>query len=174
MTNVRTILVATDFSDASAVALAYGRELAHALGRTLHVLHVVGNVVAGAVGVDGYTTDYVALQREVEEGARRYLDAIVTEDDRRTLAAKTIVMTSSAPAPSIVSYAKDAGVDLVIVGAHGRGGLEPLAIGSVAERVIRLAPCPVLTVRPPAHQRPLAGSSGVGARVAMARASTLG
>jgi nucleotide-binding universal stress UspA family protein len=156
MANAKTILVATDFSEASAAALAYGRELAHALGSTLHVLHVVGNVVAGAVGIEGYTTDYVALQREVEDGARKHLDTIVTEDDRRALAAKTIVLTSNTPAQSIVSYAKDAGIDLVIVGTHGRGGNEHFAIGSVAERVVRLAPCPVLTVRYPANQRMLA------------------
>jgi nucleotide-binding universal stress UspA family protein len=154
MVSVKTILVATDFSEASAAALAYGRELAHALGSSLHVLHVVGNVVAGAVvGIEGYTTDYVTLQREVEHGARKHLETIVTEDDRRALAAKTIVLTSNTPAQSIVSYAKDAGIDLVIVGTHGRGGIEHFAIGSVAERVVRLAPCPVLTIRHPAHQR---------------------
>jgi nucleotide-binding universal stress UspA family protein len=129
-----------------------GRELARALGSSLHVLHVVGNVVAGAVGIEGYTTDYVALQREVEDAARKHLDALVTEDDRRALAAKTVVLASNRPAQSIASYAKEAGIDLVIVGTRGRDGIERFAIGSVAERVVRLAPCPVLTVRHPADQ----------------------
>jgi nucleotide-binding universal stress UspA family protein len=100
----------------------------------------------------GYTTDFVALQREVEEAARRQLDAAVTQEDRRALAAKAITLTSNSPASSIVSYAKDAHVDLVLVGAHGRGGVAHLLMGSVAERVVRTAPCPVLTVRHPEHE----------------------
>jgi nucleotide-binding universal stress UspA family protein len=151
MTTPKIILAATDFSENSKAALAYARELAYALGSTLHVLHVAGNVVASAIGVEGYTTDFIALQREIEDSARRQLDALVTEDDRRTLAAKPIVLTSNAPAQSIVSYAKDAGVDLVVVGAHGRSPMAHLLMGSVAERVVRLASCPVLTVRHPGH-----------------------
>jgi nucleotide-binding universal stress UspA family protein len=165
MANVKTILVATDFSQASDAALAYGRELAHTLGSTLHVLHVVGNVVADAVGIEGYTADYVALQREIEDGARRHLNTIVTEEDRRALAAKAIVLTSSTPAQSIVSYAKDAGIDLVIVGTHGRGGNEHFAIGTVAERVVHLARCPVLMVRQPSYQRMLAEARQTAAQV---------
>jgi len=75
------------------------------------------------------------------------------------------VLTSNAPAQSIVSYAKDASTDLVIVGTDGRGGIEHFAIGSVAERVVRLAPCPVLTVRHPAHQRMLAEARQIAAGV---------
>jgi nucleotide-binding universal stress UspA family protein len=120
MITLKNILVATDFSEVSEAALAYGRQIAHAFGATLHVVHVVGNVVAGAIGIEGYTTDFLALQREVEEAARKQLDAVVTEADRRTLAAKTITLTSNAPAQSIASYAKDAHIDLVVVGTHGR------------------------------------------------------
>jgi nucleotide-binding universal stress UspA family protein len=147
MMTLKNIVVATDFSEASEAALAYGRDLARAFGATLHVLHVAGNVIAAAIGVEGYTTDFVALQREVEESARKHLDALVTEQDRQILTAKTIVLTSNSPAQSIVSYAKDAHIDLVIVGTHGRGGMAHLLMGSVAERVVRTAPCAVLTVR---------------------------
>jgi nucleotide-binding universal stress UspA family protein len=147
MATIKTILVATDFSEASEAALAYGRELARTLGSTLHVLHVAANVMAEAVGIEGYTADYVALQGKVEDGARRQLNTIVTDEDRRALAAKAIMLTSSAPAQSIASYAADAGVDLIVVGMHGRGGLEHVGLGSVAERVVRVAPCSVLVVR---------------------------
>jgi nucleotide-binding universal stress UspA family protein len=150
MMTLKNILVATDFCEESQAALVYARELAHAFGGTLHVLHVSWNVVATAIGVEGYTPDFTRLQREVEETARKQLDAIVTEEDRRTLAAKAIVLTSNEPAQAIVSYARDAHVDLVVVGTHGRGGMAHLLMGSVAERVVRTAPCPVLAVRGPA------------------------
>ena len=151
MMTIKNILVATDFSDTSAAALTYARELAHAFNGTLHVLHVTGNVVAEAIGIEGYTVDWVALQQEVDDAARKELDRIVTEDDRRALAAKSIVVTSNSPAQAIVSYANDADVDLIVVGTHGRGAMAHLFMGSVAERVVRTAPCPVLTVRPAAH-----------------------
>jgi nucleotide-binding universal stress UspA family protein len=149
MITLKNVLVATDFSEVSEAALAYGRQIARAFGAQLHVLHVVGNVVAGVNGIEIYPTDFVAIQQEVEEGARAQLQAVVTEEDRRTLFAKTIVVTSNAAAQSIVSYAKDANIDLVVVGTHGRGGMAHLLMGSVAERVVRTAPCPVLTVRHP-------------------------
>lgn len=152
MITVKNILVATDFSEPSESAVAFARQLAQAFGSTLHVLHVVGNVVADAIGVEGYTTDFAALQREVEEAARRHVNAVITDEDRRTLAAQAIVLTSSSPAQSIVSYAKDAHIDLVVVGTHGHGGASPLLMGSVAERVVHLATCPVLTVRHPLRE----------------------
>jgi universal stress protein A len=148
---LKNILVATDFSEVSEAAVLYARQLAHAFSATLHVLHVTGNVIAGAIGVEGYTTDWISLQSEVDRAARQHLDPLVTEEDRRTLAAKTIVLTSNSPAQSIVSYANDNHVDLVVVGTHGRGGMAHMLMGSVAERVVRTAPCPVLTVRQPAY-----------------------
>ena len=78
---------------------------------------------------------------------RKQLDRIVTEEDRQMLAAKIIVMMSNNAAQAITSYANDAQVDLIVVGTHGRGGMAHLFMGSVAERVVRTAPCPVLTVR---------------------------
>jgi nucleotide-binding universal stress UspA family protein len=145
------VLVATDFGDSSRAALAYARHIAGAFGSTLHVLHVAGNVVAEAVGVEGYTTDYLALQREVEEAARSELQALITEADRRTLSARTEVLTADAPAQAIVAFARKIPADLIVIGTHGRRQAVDSAIGSVAERVARTAPCPVLTVRPTAR-----------------------
>lgn len=144
---LKNILVATDFSEPSEAALAYARQLAHAFGGTLHVLHVVGNVVNAAIGLDGYTTDFGVLQSEVEQAAGKQLEATITEEDRRTLGAKTVLQTSNAPAHAIVTYARDANIDLIVLGTHGRGGMAHMLLGSVAERVVRTAPCPVLTVR---------------------------
>jgi nucleotide-binding universal stress UspA family protein len=163
MLTVKNVLVATDFSEASNSAVVFARQLARAFGSRLHVLHVVGSVVAGAIGVEGYTTDFAALQREVEAAARRHLDAVITDEDRRTLAAQAIVLTSTAAAQSIVSYAKDAHVDLVIVGTHGGGGTSPQLLGSVAERVVRMAACPVLVVKHPVEVSSIEDASQVAA-----------
>ena len=60
--------------------------------------------------------------------------------------------TEASPSAAIVFYARDAAIDLIVIGTHGRGAIAQLLIGSVAERVVRLAPCPVLTVRNPEHE----------------------
>jgi nucleotide-binding universal stress UspA family protein len=102
--------------------------------------------------MDSYTADLVSLQHELEQSARRQLDALVGDEDRRLLSAKTVIQTSSSAAAAIVDYAKDARIDLIVLGTHGRGGMTHLLMGSVAERVVRTAPCPVLTVRTPEHE----------------------
>jgi nucleotide-binding universal stress UspA family protein len=146
MTAIKNVLIATDFSEPSIEALAYGRQLAHAFSSRLHILHVTGDIAASA-GTEMYGLDVIAMQQEVDAAARRQLDAIVTPDDRRTLDVETVLRTSNSPAQQIVAYARDASIDLIVLGTHGRGGMAHLLLGSVAERVVRTAPCPVLTVR---------------------------
>lgn len=152
MITLKNVLVATDFGEASGTALAYGRDLARTFGATLHVLHVVDDVPAKAISAEGYAVDFSALQREIEKSARKRLDSVVRDDDRRELGAKAILRTSTTPALAIASYAKEANIDLIVMGTHGRGGMAHLFLGSVAERVVRTGPCPVLTVRHPEHE----------------------
>ena len=152
MITLENVLVATDFGDASGTALAYGRDLARTFGARLHVLHVVDDVRARALGSEGYTVDLTDAQRAMEKSAREQLDAIVLDDDRRELRANVVLRTSTTTALAIVSYAQDAKIDLIVMGTQGRGGLAHLFMGSVAERVVRTAPCPVLTVRHPEHE----------------------
>ena len=151
MIAIKNILVPTDFGEPSNAALEYGRQLARALGATLHVLHIVRNVAAEPVGVEGFTTDYGALQREAEEAARTQLGAVVAAEDWRSIAVKTMTITSNTPAPAIVSYAEGAHADLVVVGT--RVGADPAhhATGSIAEAVLQTAPCPVLFFRQPQY-----------------------
>lgn len=143
---LKNVLVATDFSDASDTALDYGRHFARAFGATLHVVHVVENVMA-RFAADAYPVVLPDLQKEIEEAGQKRLRASLTDEDFTQLHAVAAVRTSAAPASAIVEYAKDSAADLVIMGTHGRGGVAHLLMGSVAERVVRLAPCPVLTVR---------------------------
>jgi nucleotide-binding universal stress UspA family protein len=152
MIALKNVLVTTDFGDASDTALTYGRDLARTFGATLHVLHVLDDVPGRAIGAEGYAVDFSDLQRGLEKAARTRLDAVVAEDDRRELGAKAVLRTSTTPALAIVAYAKEAGIDLIVIGTHGRGGLAHFFMGSVAERVVRTAPCPVLTVRHPEHE----------------------
>jgi nucleotide-binding universal stress UspA family protein len=147
------VLVATDFSEPSDAALAYGRELAFTFGAQLVIAHVAENTLTrGFGGGDGFVAVDPALQRSVEAGARRQLESLISDEDREQLYAAAVVLTSNTPAHAITEYAKEAAVDLIVLGTHGRGAVAQLLMGSVAERVVRTAPCPVLTVRHPEHE----------------------
>jgi nucleotide-binding universal stress UspA family protein len=150
MIALKNILVATDFGEASDAALAYGRELARTFGATLHVLHVADDVYV-RLGGDAYVGVLPDLQRDVEETARKRLDALLVDNDSTPLSVKRAVLTSSSSAAAVVQYATDMSIDLIVVGTHGRGAVAHLLMGSVAERVVRTAPCPVLTVRQHGH-----------------------
>jgi nucleotide-binding universal stress UspA family protein len=145
---MNNILVATDFGTAADSALRYGRELASRFGATLHVLHVAENVYVTSFGADTYATVVPEMQQEAENEARGHLRDVVNLRCGG-LPVTTKVLTSTVPAHAIVDYAREAGIDLIVLGTHGRDGLAHLMMGSVAERVVRLAPCPVLTVRHP-------------------------
>lgn len=149
---LKRILVATDFGEASEAALTYGRALARAFDSTLTVMHVAENVLSRSVGVEGYVGAFPDLQANVEQAATARLAALLGDDDKRELGATTVLRTSNAPAWAIVNYAQEANTDLIIVGTHGRGPITHLLMGSVAERVARTAPCPVLTVKHPEHE----------------------
>src|SRR5262249_1142162 len=138
--------------EAAEVALAYGRELARSFGATIDVLHVADNVLARGLSTEGFIASHPELQRELEEAAKQALAAFVTDEDRTGLGARSIVRASSSPALAIVEYARRNDIDLIIMGTHGRGPMAHLIMGSVAERVVRTAPCPVLTVHHPEHE----------------------
>jgi nucleotide-binding universal stress UspA family protein len=151
MIAIKNILVATDFGAASGTALRYGRALAAQFSARLHVLHVTENLHLAASSGYGYTSLPYRLQQELESAARKQTDALLTEEDRRALGAIAVTMTDNSPAAAIAEYARGNDIDLVLVGTHGRGGFSHLLMGSVAERVVRTAPCPVLTVRDRQH-----------------------
>jgi universal stress protein A len=144
MIALKNILVATDFSEPSAVALNYGRDLARTFHARLHVLHVVEDVLmhygpdAGLIGED--------LQANLEKVGWRDLEKEITVDDRRTMEVVPAVRSYVGIASGIVDYARTNAIDLIICGTHGRGAITHMLMGSVAERVVRIAPCPVLTV----------------------------
>jgi nucleotide-binding universal stress UspA family protein len=133
------ILVATDFSAPSEAALVYGRALADKFDAALHLIYVADNLFLHAV---------VSDRRSLEHAAMRRLQDRLTEADR-VRGAVAVVEHSNEPANEILQYAKSANMDLIVMGTHGRTGLGRFVLGSVAEAVVRTAPCPVLTVRSP-------------------------
>ena len=131
------ILVPTDFSAPSEAALTYGRELANRFDAALYVIHITENPFLRAV---------VGDRRSLEEAALRWLQGRLTDDDRRR-GAIAAVEQSDEPASEILRYAKSADIDLIVMGTHGRTGLARAVLGSVAEAVVRAAPCPVPRAR---------------------------
>ena len=131
------ILIPTDFSCPSDAALAYGRELAGQFDAALHLMHVAENPFLRAVAMD---------RRALEEAPVRWLQERLTEAERQR-GSVAIVEQSDEPAHEILRYAASANIDLIVMGTHGRTGLARVVVGSVAEAVLRAAPCPVLTVR---------------------------
>jgi nucleotide-binding universal stress UspA family protein len=145
MIAMKNVMVATDFGEAADAALRYGRELAGRFGATLHVVHVVETSYVG-VGVETYIPVLPDVDGELEEGARRRLNGLLESvgNGPRTIPA---VLPSSVPSVAIMDYARAHDIDLIVMGTHGRSGLAHLVMGSVAERVVREAPCPVLTIK---------------------------
>ncbi len=139
----KTILVAHDFSEPSQRALACARELARKLDAALHAVHVVINPSAQPWTAEAYSLPLGDLIPAWQEEARQALRRALPAEERDSVVIGTPV---GAPHAQIVEYAVDHGIDLIVMGTHGRGGLEHALLGSVAERVVRRAPCAVLTV----------------------------
>jgi nucleotide-binding universal stress UspA family protein len=147
----RRILVATDLTESSRPALQTGLELAHRLGAKLEILHVVEPPYRTRGWYSPYSADENTFLQGVSvrqaEAAQRVLDDQVKEADRESKVQVKSVVKVGVPADSIIETAKDSGADLVVVGTHARQGFQHVFLGSIAERVVRTAPCPVLTVR---------------------------
>jgi nucleotide-binding universal stress UspA family protein len=152
MITLKNILVATDFSEPSDVALAYGRELATRFDATLHVLHVVQNFLFATYGIETAAAMGPQILEGLENDALQRLQLLLVDSDKSGPRTTSAVRVGGSPALEIVEYAKSSDIDLIIMGTHGRGALAHLVMGSVAERVVRMAPCPVLTVRHPEHE----------------------
>ena len=143
MSDIERILVGIDFSDCSRAALRFAFTLANKLGARVDVLHVLA------------PPPYVPLDLALWQGMDRDLSSQVLASVEQFVAeaapggAETarIRVEAGVPYETLVTAAEEA--DLVVVGTHGRTGLPHLLLGSVAERVVRLSPCPVVTVRAP-------------------------
>ena len=147
---LQKILLPTDFSDYSAAATKYACELATKFGAELHVLHTLETHLYSTPGFDmGITLPYYIS--ESRAAAEKALGGVL---DPAWAADRTVVlaMAEGSPKEEIIRYARLHDIDLIVIATHGRSGLAHVIMGSVAETVVRTAPCPVLTVRPEGHQ----------------------
>lgn len=147
MIQIKHVLYPTDFSDPSLHAARYAQAFADAHKAQIHVLHVVYPYHL-ITDVDGMADDPLpvdllpALSQRLASFCKEHLTS------EAPVIQNTVV---GQPFYEIVRYAKEHQIDLIVLGTHGRGALSHLLIGSVAEKVVRKAPCPVLTVRHPEH-----------------------
>jgi nucleotide-binding universal stress UspA family protein len=146
MSAIKRILVPTDFSPASELALDYAIDLAGRIGAGVHLMHVLEEQSFTASYPDGFFAELPGVRAQMLEDAHRQLADSIARCGRAGIATTSQVAFGS-PARAIAEQALRRGTDLIIMGTHGRSGFAHLLLGSVAERVVRTAPCPVLTVR---------------------------
>jgi nucleotide-binding universal stress UspA family protein len=143
---IDNILFACDFSASSKQALAYGLDLVERTGATLHFMHVhevsMGPFVGGEPSPEA---GQQKLQAQFRERCNEALGEYAHPPDDAHLS--YIIERSGAVAPALMTYAEEHGVDLIVMGTHGRRGVKRVLFGSVAEEVLRSASCPVLTAR---------------------------
>jgi nucleotide-binding universal stress UspA family protein len=137
---VRSILVPTDFSATSEAALHYATQMALTLGAHLCLMHVPGKTG------EHFEANFPVGQFETT--AHERLSSFLTEEELERLRPEYALRVGT-PAEEIVRYADFRDADLIIMGTHGRSGIAHVLMGSVAEQVVRMAPCPVLLVRAP-------------------------
>lgn len=150
---IKNVLVPTDFSAGAQEAVRYAYDLASAVGATLHIVHVLENPFAPGAFMEMYTPPspeyFVDMERQAEEKLRSLL---TTEERARVHAVLTTRL--GVPASEILDrIQEEPKIDLVVMATHGRGGVARFVMGSVTDKIIRSAPCPVVTMREHPHPR---------------------
>jgi universal stress protein A len=148
---IRHILVPIDYSETSKAALSYAAELAVAFGASLDIVHVWDRPT--------YVTDAVMVQRPgeahkpigelIRENAQHDMDEFMSAVALPSSVSARVRLISGNPAGSLIAELQKGEHDLAVLGTHGRTGFAHLMLGSIAERLVRLSPVPVLTVPPP-------------------------
>ncbi len=146
MIAIRNILAPTDFSPHAEVGLRYACSLAEKFGARLHVLHILSEVVP--VGPDPMIAPVLPpdYYTESEAQSQEALKDVIKPEWGKPAAIETVVKWGS-PVEVVLEYARNSPIDLIVIATHGRTGLSHFLLGSVAERIVREGPCPVLTIR---------------------------
>lgn len=150
MITIRRILVPTAFDDCSIPSVHYGAELAEKFGAEFILLHVVQDVALAMPDAVMPSPTPAPMLNELLDAARDGLANLVGAEKLERLKPRREVRVGS-PAAEIIAAAADLDVDLICIGTHGRGAIAHFLLGSVAEKVVRQAPCAVLTIRPKAR-----------------------
>ena len=146
MTSIRRILFATDLSKASGKAFTSAVALAKANRAALTILHVV--VPFTPVVSEQYLAPetFEQINIEMRRSSKRHVARLIDKTKKAGIQAAGLIVEGH-PAEEIVRTARSKHVDLIVLGTHGRTGINKLFVGSVAARVVATAPCPVMTVR---------------------------
>jgi universal stress protein A len=137
------ILYPTDFSQASEKALPYACDLTRTFGAALHLLYVVQDPLGQPWTPEAYGYDLNGVRAAWIRDAEKELNQVSARTGLHPVTACRV----GRPAEQILEYAREIGADLIVMGSHGHGAVAQFLLGSVAERTVRHAPCPVLTVK---------------------------
>jgi nucleotide-binding universal stress UspA family protein len=149
MLEIKKILLPTDFSEYSRHASKYAMALAESFKAKLYLFHACEHPVAGA-GLETYHFSLPEYIADLEQRERKALSAAATEIQECGIEVEPVFVLGRAY-QEIVKAAKDLNIDVITMATHGNKGLSHFVFGSTAEKVVRLAPCPVLTVKHPEH-----------------------
>lgn len=145
MIEIKKILVPMDFSPAARAALDYAKALAGAFDASLHILHVLEAPFLYA------PTTAPHFREEYEQEVSQQLAELLSEGETERFRAE-LALRPGSPFMEVARYAREQEVDLIVLGAHGRNTVARVLLGSVAEKVVRTAPCAVMTVPDPEHR----------------------
>jgi nucleotide-binding universal stress UspA family protein len=141
--HVERILVPVDFSDHSKLSVTYARELAASYGARVELVHVVEDTTLPAVyGLEPQQTSTPEVLRRIDQG----LEALIADAPGANVPVTASVIHGN-PVRGILDYSEESGADLIVIATHGLSGLRRLLMGSVSERIVRSAPCPVFTIK---------------------------
>ena len=147
---IKSILFPTDFSEGSAQALQYAVDMAKKYSAKLHVVHVIYDIAKAT----GWYVPHVSMDqmyKDIEQGAKKELENFGVEELSGVKNIERSVIVG-VPHEEIVNFANKNRIDLIIMGTHGRKGIDRILFGSTASQIVRFAPCPVLTVRLPMYK----------------------
>ncbi len=147
MLSIKKVLLPTDFSDFSKLALPYAADISRKFGADLYIIHVFDENTLDPYyfGSGEFSQDFYAkLQDEFQDHIDKYIEDVDLSDVN-----VIPILANGTPFLEIIRYAKEEKMDLVVSSTHGRSGLSHMLMGSTAEKLVRKSPCPVLTVRHP-------------------------
>lgn len=144
MAEIKKILFPVDFTASSEKILPYVQLMSDKLGAKISIVHVVRGTEEFA-GFDMGAAWYSSFEKDVIDGAEKAMDRFVAEKGLKDVECKVLIGNAG---EEIVKFANENDIDMVIMGTHGRKGLEKIMFGSVAAEVVKMAKCPVLTVNP--------------------------
>ena len=150
MIKLKKVLVPTDFSESARHALTYGISFAREYEAELTLLHVVENLTVGYAS-DLFPVPMAEVFQEISGYAKAELAKLAAEARKKDVAVVEQVVQGK-PSAEIIRFAGETEVDMIVLGTHGKGMLDQALFGSTTERVVRRAPCPVLTVRLAEHE----------------------